>query len=397
MKIFRSRREDPPEAGQVQIMPRLSAGTYIELVRSLFVTLVPASIMSICFVVVGGYAVTRTPDPILLICFGLGVVASIVRIAMLLILRGKAASETLDAKTAGWLERKFAPPYLGFAITFGAFSARAFAVTPASDHILLIGLIFGYGAGVAAGISLRPWISIPSILVAIVPTIVTSLFMPGVANWGTGILTAIFMAGGVESMLKRYQATSRQISMHRLLSTLGRLDDLTRLPNRLRLDEKFERIAAAPAAEPDLVAVHLLDLEGLGHVNETYGYPAGDALLKMITERLGGILADEDVAARLSGVEFAVVQPGLAQSRQAEILAQQMMIALAEPYAIGGGTISIGVRIGYAYDVQRDADLDYLLDGADQAVRKAAAESISIVCHNQRKWVATPEAGTAKI
>jgi diguanylate cyclase (GGDEF)-like protein len=392
MKIFRSRREEPQEAGQVQIVPRLSAGTYIELVRSLFATLVPASIMSICYVVVGSYIVTRATDPLLLICFGLGVLASIVRIAMLLILRGRAASETLDAKTAGWLERRFAPPYFGFAITFGAFSARAFTVTPPSDHILLIGLIFGYGAGVAAGISLRPWISIPSILIAIVPTIVTSLFLPGVADWGTGILTAIFLAGGIESMLKRYQATSRQISMHRLLSTLGRLDDLTRLPNRLLLAEKFERIAAAPAAEPDLVAAHLLDLEGLGHVNETYGYPAGDALLKMITERLGRILADEDVAARLSGIEFAIVQPGLVQSRQAEILAQQVMIALSEPYPLGGEHISIGLRIGYAYSVQQDADLDDLLEGAGQAVRKAAAESSSIVCHNQPKWVATPEA-----
>jgi diguanylate cyclase (GGDEF)-like protein len=392
MKIFRSRREERRAVPQGQSVQRLSAGTYIELVRSLFATLVPASIMSICFVVVGGYVVRQTPDPVLLVFFGLGVLASIVRITMLLVLRDQAASETLDAKTAGRLERKFAPPYFAFAITFGAFSARAFAVTPASDHILLIGLIFGYGAGVAAGISLRPWISTPSILIAIVPTIVTSLFMPNVADWGTGILTAIFLAGGIESMLKRYQATSRQISMHRLLSALGRLDDLTRLPNRLLLDEKFERIAAAPAAEPDLVAVHLVDLEGLGYVNETHGYPAGDALLKMVTERLGRIIADEDVAARLSGIEFAIVQPGLVQARQAEILAQQMMIALTEPYLIGGAMIGLGVRIGYAYDVQQDADLDYLLDGASQAVRKAAAESISIVCHNQPKWVAVPEA-----
>jgi diguanylate cyclase (GGDEF)-like protein len=392
MKIFRSRRENPPETAQAPITPRLSAGTYIELVRSLFATLVPASIMSICFVVVGAYIVKRTPDPILLICFGLGVFASILRLAMLLTLRTRAASETLDAKMAGRLERWFAPPYLGFAITFGAFSARAFAITPTSDHILLIGLIFGYGAGVAAGISLRPWISVPSIFIAIAPTIVTSLFLPGIADWGTGILTAIFLAGGIESMLKRYQATSRQISMHRLLTTLGRLDDLTRLPNRLLLNEKFERIAIGPAAEPDLVAVHLLDLEGLGHVNETYGYPAGDALLKLLTERLARILADEDVAARLSGIEFAVVQPGLVQSRQAEILAQQIMIALIEPYAINGETISIGLHIGYAYDVQQDADLDYLLAGAGQAVRKAAAESISIVCQTQPKWVATPKA-----
>lgn len=391
MKIFRSRGEDPPEAGQGQIVARLSAGTYIELVRSLFATLVPASIMSISFVVVGAYVVVRASDPFLSICYGLGVIASIVRIAMLLILRGEAASETLNAKRAGLLERRFAPPYFGFAITFGAFSARAFAVGPASDHVLIIGLIFGYGAGVAAGISLRPWISIPSILIAIVPTIITSLFMPGVADWGTGILTAIFLAGGIESMLKRYQATSRQISMHRLLSTLGRLDDLTRLPNRLLLDEKFESIAAAPVAEPDLVAVHLLHLEGLGRVNATYGYPAGDALLKMLTERLGLILGDEDIAARLSGIEFAVVQPGLVQARQAEILAQQIMIALSEPYRVGGEQMSIGVRIGYAYDVQQDADLDYLLDGAGQAVGQAVAESVRIVCHNKPKWVAIPE------
>jgi hypothetical protein len=85
------------------------------------------------------------------------------------------ADPALGLADARALERRFAFFYLAFALLFGAFSARAFQVATSEAHMLIVGLMFGYGAGVAAGISMRPKIAIPSLVIAILPAAITAL------------------------------------------------------------------------------------------------------------------------------------------------------------------------------------------------------------------------------
>ena len=168
-------------------------------------------------------------------------------------------------------ELRFALAYFSFAVVLGAFGARAFAVATPEAHMLIVGLLFGYGAGVAMGLSLRPWISVPSILAVIMPTIIVALSYPDIVNRAVGILLALFLAGGVESMIARYRSIVRRSTMRRLFATLARSDHLTSLPNRLSLRERFDEYVASGGG--NRIAVHCLDLDRFKPVNDCYGRP----------------------------------------------------------------------------------------------------------------------------
>ncbi|MDB5710696.1 MAG: sensor diguanylate cyclase [Sphingomonas bacterium] len=345
----------------------LPEATYIELVASLFSTLLPTVIMTVSFAGIGLLVARDAQDRGLLAITIIGSMAALCRLAVLLLHRGRAAEDSLTLADARRFERRYAVAYLAFALVLGTFGARGFLVASPSAHMLIVGLLFGYGAGVAAGLSLRPWISVPSILLAIVPTAIVALCYADLIYRAAGILLALFLGGGVQSMISRYHSTARQVTMRRLFGTLARSDHLTNLPNRLSLRERFEEVVRSDGGQ-EMIAVHCLDLDRFKPVNDRYGHPAGDALLKAVSDRLQGLLRRRDFAARLGGDEFVVVQTNLAHADEAEMLARRIARAIIQPYAIEGHEIVIGTSIGYALSSTGGSDLDRLMTQADQAL-----------------------------
>ena len=151
--------------------------------------------MTVSFLAVGLLINSRTPDPALAFITVAGAVAAAGRIAVLLACRRRARDEALTFADARKFERRYALPYLCFAVALGAFGARAFMVTGTEAHTLVIGLLFGYGAGVAMGLALRPWISLPSIAVATLPTVVVACLSGNLDYIASGVLLAVFLAG----------------------------------------------------------------------------------------------------------------------------------------------------------------------------------------------------------
>jgi diguanylate cyclase (GGDEF)-like protein len=347
---------------------RLPEGTYIELVQSLFGLTLPALIMTLCFIGTGAYILSRHEDGLLFLLYGLGIAASAVRLAVLFGLRAKALAPGLGGHVARSIERRFGAAYIAFAAAFGLFSARAYWTVDTDLHIPLVALLFGYGAGVAATVSLRLWVSVTAILIAVVPTILVSLAMPGASHWGTGLLTALFMGGGVMSMVQRYRDTASQISMRRLMETLARQDPLTGLPNRLVLRERFDALVAE-ADGSELITVHCVDINRLEPVNEMYGHMAGDSLLKAVAQRLRRVVRGDNLVIHLNGDDFVVIQPNMVEAREAELLAHQIVANLDKSYAVAGEDIIITANIGYTVDLQRGADLERLLAAAERALR----------------------------
>lgn len=346
---------------------RLPEGTYVEMVASLSSTLLPTAIMAISFLSVGLLVTRQTPDRILGWLTIAGTIAASARLTVLLVNRKRAVGGLMPVADARRFQRRFALAYLSFACVFGGFAARAFVVATPGAHMVVVGLLFGYGAGVAAGLSMRPWISVPSIVVAVVPTIITALSTPDVMARATAALLTIFLAGGVQSMVSRYRQAAREITMRQLFATLARSDHLTNLPNRLSLRERFDACVAGGGMGQQ-IAVHCLDLDRFKPVNDRYGHPVGDALLKAVSERLQGLLRRDDFVSRIGGDEFVVVQTGVVQASEAEMLARRIARAIAQPYSIDGHDISIGTSIGYALSSTRAADLGHLMAQADEAL-----------------------------
>lgn len=360
----------------------LPDGTYIDLVRSLYTTLLPTTIMAISFLAVGGMVIGETGDPLLLSLLVLGVIASVARVATLLLGRRPASDAALTIAAAWILERRFAWAYLTFAIIFGLFSARAFQVASPETHILIVGLLFGYGAGVAAGVSLRPRIAITAALVAIVPTIVIAWASGNLIYGAAGTLLALFLGGGIESMLSRYRTASGSITMRRTYARLARQDDLTGLPNRLSLREGYEQFVRK-AKRDDVLAIHCLDLDRFKPVNDRYGHPVGDALLRAVSDRLNGLLRTGDIAARLGGDEFVVLQTGARHPGEADLLARRVARSIAQPFSILGHQIIIGASVGYALFPEHGRDLDDLVARADEALVRVKREGGGVAAYRE--------------
>lgn len=352
-----------------KIREPLSESTYIELIRSLFSTRFTTLIMAVSFVATGLVVDAQTHDRALGVLVAVGAIAAAWRLLVLVAYRRQSQHEALSFARAKVLERIFATPYLLFALIYGSFSARAFVVTTPDAHVLIVGLLFGYAAGVAAGISYRLWISVTAISVAVVPTILVALSTENSIYLVAAGLLAVFLGGGIHSMICRYRYAANGINMNQLFERLARSDALTGLANRLALSENFAEITAKRA----LTAVHCLDLDRFKPINDRYGHPTGDLLLQAVAKRLSGLLREGDFAARTGGDEFVVIQSGMMHGDEAALLADRILRSLSEPYRLGERSIQVGVSVGYTLSSEQGYDLDRLIACADTALLEAKA------------------------
>ncbi len=143
----------------------------------------------------------------------------------------------------------------------------------------------------------------------------------------------------------------------------GLHDALTGLPNRIMLtealDRALERSAQAPAGS---VAVLIAGLDGFKLINDSWGHPVGDDLLRAVAARLSSAVGPADLVARLGSDEFVVLREG-ADAAGATELAQRLQDALAAPFDLVGNRCYVSASIGIAVsppspgiDVLRFAD-----------------------------------------
>ena len=150
-------------------------------------------------------------------------------------------------------------------------------------------------------------------------------------------------------------------------------DALTDLANRVLLNERLEQ-ALGRFQDEQMVAVHHLDLDQFKAVNDTFGHPAGDKLLKIVADRLRGLVRETDTIARMGGDEFVIVQAPIADPAEATSLAQQIIEWISEPYDIDGHQAMVGASIGIAVSPGDGLTPDKLLRNADLALYRAKGD-----------------------
>ena len=142
-------------------------------------------------------------------------------------------------------------------------------------------------------------------------------------------------------------------------------DALTGLPNRALIMDRAEQVLVHARRDGTEASAMFIDLDGFKGVNDTFGHPVGDELLRVVAARIAGVLRETDTIGRLGGDEFVVlVEGGAAQ------IAERILDVLREPFDLGTGTpISVTTSIGIATG-DRDAAKDLLRD-ADIALYEA--------------------------
>ena len=149
-------------------------------------------------------------------------------------------------------------------------------------------------------------------------------------------------------------------------------DELTGLPNRVLFRQRLDANLAAGAASGPL-AVLCIDLDRFKAVNDTLGHPVGDALLRLVAQRIGECLRHNDLVARLGGDEFAIIQSGGAQPGAARGLAERLVRVLAVPFEIDDHQVLVGASVGLVLAPADGLDPDDLMKKADMALYAAKA------------------------
>ncbi|KAG1550715.1 hypothetical protein G6F50_013242 [Rhizopus delemar] len=142
-------------------------------------------------------------------------------------------------------------------------------------------------------------------------------------------------------------------------------------PNRNLLLAQAEQALARAEPERKRGAVLFLDLDRFKQVNDTLGHPIGDALLRDVAQRLRRLARATDIVGRLSGDEFVMMMPDFEHGRLTAA-AEHILVALAQPFSVGGITLNPSVSIGISVFPANGRDMDTLLRHADMAMRKNA-------------------------
>ena len=159
----------------------------------------------------------------------------------------------------------------------------------------------------------------------------------------------------------------------RELSHLALHDALTGLPNRALVLDRAEQMLARVERAPGSVAGALfIDIDGFKHVNDKLGHAAGDQVLKVVGERLGAVVREQDTVGRLGGDEFVVLVESTTREGPLD-LPDRIIESLRRPIDLDGTgrTLSFTASMGIA--VGKYATPDALLRDADLALYAAKA------------------------
>ena len=155
------------------------------------------------------------------------------------------------------------------------------------------------------------------------------------------------------------------------LEFMAHYDELTRLPNRARLAERFSLAIAHSKQSDTQLAVCFLDMDNFKPVNDNYGHDIGDQLLVAVAQRISSSIRDEDTASRQGGDEFVLLLGDLESLEHCDDILQKILYYLSQPYTIDGHIFTITVSIGVTLFPVDNADLDTLLRHADHSMYQA--------------------------
>jgi diguanylate cyclase (GGDEF)-like protein len=173
--------------------------------------------------------------------------------------------------------------------------------------------------------------------------------------------------------VKTVEDITEQRRTERRIAHIAHHDALTGLRNRASFSEYLATTVDETIRAGGEFAILCLDLDRFKEINDLYGHPVGDALLREVTRRLEQVAGDAFLA-RVGGDEFIAVLLGEAQAAVAARLAEELRAALVGDIEVAGRQVRIGVSIGIACSPADGDDPTTLLANADIALYRAKSE-----------------------
>ncbi len=158
------------------------------------------------------------------------------------------------------------------------------------------------------------------------------------------------------------------------LEHLANYDALTGLPNRSLLSDRAAQAITHARRATRPAALLILGLDRFRLVNDSYGHVAGDALLRMVSDRLRALVREGDTVARMGGDAFAVLASDLARADDALVVGRKIQDGMRAPFALGGRELHVTVSIGAAVYPRDGEGFESLLRNAEAAMHRVKSE-----------------------
>ena len=163
---------------------------------------------------------------------------------------------------------------------------------------------------------------------------------------------------------------TERVRAQRTIQRMAYYDPLTELPNRTLFRDRLATALAQGRRRSEAVAVAFVDLDDFKAINDGLGHGVGDGLLKVVGQRLRGLLREEDTVARQGGDEFTVVAR-IADRDAAQVLGERIMSCVSEPIVVEGHTLHVTASVGVATYPEDGTLGSDLLSNADAAMYSA--------------------------
>jgi diguanylate cyclase (GGDEF)-like protein/PAS domain S-box-containing protein len=175
---------------------------------------------------------------------------------------------------------------------------------------------------------------------------------------------------------------------------IARDDSVTGLPGARTLDDEFRAAMAAADETGDRSAIIILALEQFRQVNESFGHRTGDAVLRVVGQRLRATVPPASPVVRLRGDEFAILLPSVDDLSVVDRVARECLDAVEGPIEIDRLVIRVSAKAGvtvYPDDVGGPTEL---AAHANQAMRAAKASDAATVVYFSPQMLAEAQART---
>jgi diguanylate cyclase (GGDEF)-like protein/PAS domain S-box-containing protein len=151
-------------------------------------------------------------------------------------------------------------------------------------------------------------------------------------------------------------------------------DGLTNLPNREFYQDRLKQVLEQGQSENKRVAVLCVDLDLFKNVNDSFGHPMGDRLLRLVADRLRSQVRGNNLVARPGGDEFAIILAPDVSPNEASGFATRLIKILSAAYDLDGIEVVIGASIGIALSPGDGDTSEELMRNADMALYQAKSD-----------------------
>lgn len=179
----------------------------------------------------------------------------------------------------------------------------------------------------------------------------------------------------VQSLIIIMSDITERKAIEERIHKLAYYDPLTGLPNRSQLHEQLDVLVAQARHKDESVALLFIDLDRFKPINDSMGHPAGDQVLKQVSERLMQCVKKHDLVCRIGGDEFTVAlghqKNGDSAADTAVKVGERILHAINQPFKLGQREVFISASIGISIFPHDGDSVIELLKNSDMAMYHA--------------------------